>query len=140
MLKSLFGVFSGAHRVSWSAMHAIQGEFERQKETIVQSLREHCPPKQRAFFEESVAEVFGPSLAEIGPAEKSTPDEVAFKKTETKQGPMGVTQTYEVHTARSKAAALAFLEGKSVRENYYYVIVETPEGNWGKDKMGVFEE
>ena len=53
---------------------------------------------------------------------------------------MGIIQAYEIHTAGSKADALAYIERRAVEENHCYVFVETPEGNWGKDIMGFFEE
>ena len=65
--------------------------------------------------------------------------EVTFKEQEFKEK-MGFTMTYEVYTAKSKMDALAFLEKKYIYQDRYYVIVETPEGNWGKDCMGIFEE
>ncbi len=49
---------------------------------------------------------------------------------------------YEVYQADSRAVALHFLE--SIPQNkipeLYYVIVETPGGNVGKDRNGVFDE
>jgi hypothetical protein len=138
-LRSLFMVFAGKDlrfRPPWA--HAPYEDFQKRREEIVTSLREHCPAERKAFFEEQVTEVFGPSLAEVEAPQPT--GEVTFKEKETKPGPMGNTQTYEVHTAPSKADALAFLETKTVTQDFLYIIVETPEGNWGKDKMGVFEE
>ena len=53
-----------------------------------------------------------------------------------KQGP----NTYEVYKAPSQSVALEFLKKKSVNKPLYYVIIETPEGNWGKDKDGIYQE
>ena len=47
-----------------------------------------------------------------------------YVKTEV-QGP----NTYEIHKAPSKEAALEFLKSKTVTKGLYYVIVETPGGN-----------
>jgi hypothetical protein len=49
---------------------------------------------------------------------------------------------YEVYTAKSKSLALEFLRGLPTDEipSLYYVIVETPEGNVGKDLNGMFDE
>lgn len=52
------------------------------------------------------------------------------------QGP----NTYEVYKAPSKASALEFLKTKTVTRGLYYVVIETPEGNWGKDKDGIYQE
>lgn len=48
--------------------------------------------------------------------------------------------TYRVHTAPNKAAAMAFLQDNSVTRNYVYLIVETPEGIFGRDVNGIYEE
>ena len=53
-----------------------------------------------------------------------------------KQGP----NTYEVYKAPSQSVALEFLKNKPVSKPLYYVIIETPEGNWGKDKDGIYQE
>jgi hypothetical protein len=50
------------------------------------------------------------------------------------------SNTYEIYKAPSKSVALEFLKTKSVTKQLYYVIVETPEGNWGKDKDGIYKE
>ena len=48
--------------------------------------------------------------------------------------------TYEIHKAPSKSVALEYLKKKTVTKGLYYVVVETPEGNWGKDKDGIYKE
>lgn len=48
--------------------------------------------------------------------------------------------TYEIYQANSRADAQAFLGDKVVNEKWYYIVVETPEGNFGRDKMGMYEE
>lgn len=138
-LRSIFGVFSGKYPglASGAEKFAAEGRFQEERQEIVNSLREHCPAERKDFFEKLVHDTFGPSLAELD-APKST-GEVRFKEKDVKVR-MGMTQTYEVHAAESKADALAFLEKRTISEANYYVIVETPEGNWGKDKMGLFEE
>ena len=47
--------------------------------------------------------------------------------------------TYFCHDAPSKADALAFLEAQIVTQPLHYVVVYTPEGNFGKDKEGGYE-
>ncbi len=49
---------------------------------------------------------------------------------------------YEVYTSHSRATALEYLRAIPLSEfpPLYYVIVETPEGNLGKDLKGMFEE
>ncbi len=48
--------------------------------------------------------------------------------------------TYRVHRAPSKAAAMAFLQANPVPRNYLYLIVETPDGDFGRDINGIYEE
>ena len=48
--------------------------------------------------------------------------------------------TYECYRGNNKADAMAFLKDKNVSESLYYIIVETPEGNFGRDKGGIYEE
>lgn len=64
-------------------------------------------------------------------------DTVQFRRTEIH--PNGASR-YEVHTAPSRSDALAFLREQEVREEGHYVIVETPEGNVGRDLIMIFDE
>ena len=48
--------------------------------------------------------------------------------------------TYREHRGPSKAAAMAFLQDHPVNRNYLYLIVETPEGNFGRDIDGIYAE
>ena len=48
--------------------------------------------------------------------------------------------TYECYEAKNKADAMMFLSGKVVTEGLYYICVDTPEGNFGRDKNGIYEE
>ena len=45
-----------------------------------------------------------------------------------------------VHTAPTKADALAFLQKKTVKTLSRYLVVDTPEGNLGRDINGIYEE
>lgn len=47
---------------------------------------------------------------------------------------------YEIYSGNSKKAALAFLGNNPVTESYFYRIVETPEGNFGRDINGIYQE
>lgn len=46
--------------------------------------------------------------------------------------------TYEDYTAGTAEEAKYFLEQTSVTQPLYYVLVHTPQGDWGKDKDGMF--
>jgi hypothetical protein len=108
---------------------------------------EDCAPAVRKEFERLAASYFGlgPGVTVSKPAASAEParkseDLARYKGTEKKPSGDGSIFVYEVYEARNKQDALAFLETKNVTQELHYVIVETPEGNWGKDKMGVFKE
>lgn len=48
--------------------------------------------------------------------------------------------TYEVYQADDAKSAKEFLQTKSVSEAKYYIVVETPDGNWEMDKEGLYLE
>lgn len=48
--------------------------------------------------------------------------------------------TYEYYMAASPEEARYFLDHTQVTKPFYYVMVETPEGKWGRDKDGLFLE
>lgn len=48
--------------------------------------------------------------------------------------------TYVIYKATSKASAIEFLKTKPVTKSLYYIVVETPEGNWARDKDGIYKE
>lgn len=60
---------------------------------------------------------------------------VRYKEKITKNG-----ATYEVYVAPDKASAIAFLKGKQVALRQYYVCVDTPEGSFGRDINGIYQE
>lgn len=51
-------------------------------------------------------------------------------------------KVYEVWMGESRSAALTFLRGIPCEKipGLYYIIVETPDGNFGKDINGMFDE
>ena len=65
---------------------------------------------------------------------------VTFVREERKAGPLGSTNTYRTYRGPSKAAAMAFLQANPVNKPLYYIVVETPEGNFGRDSSGIYEE
>ena len=56
----------------------------------------------------------------------------------TKEGT--VTYSYEVYRAKTAQDAREFLDRKPVAKPLHYLVVETPEGNWGKDINGMYKE
>ena len=98
------------------------------------------------MFEESntkLSEAGGNKKGDRKPAEntlsKPKASNITGKTTYVRKDVKG-PNTYEIYKAPSKAAGLEFLKMKTVTKSLYYVIVETPEGNWGKDKDGIYKE
>lgn len=52
----------------------------------------------------------------------------------------GREATYEIFKAKDAESAKAFLLTKRIDKELYYIIVETPEGNWGMDVEGLYLE
>lgn len=48
--------------------------------------------------------------------------------------------TYEIYKGRDAESAREFLMTKRVDKPLYYIVVETPEGNWGMDVKGLYLE
>jgi hypothetical protein len=44
------------------------------------------------------------------------------------------------HRGPNRDAALSFLKANSVGKPFYYLLVHTPEGVFGRDKDGIFEQ
>jgi tetratricopeptide (TPR) repeat protein len=63
-------------------------------------------------------------------------DEPVFVSTETTQD----GNVYETYRASDAEAAKAFLLTKRVDRDLYYIVVETPCGNWGMDVEGLYLE
>jgi hypothetical protein len=52
----------------------------------------------------------------------------------------GVMNVYRIHSAPDAASAQEFLKNNPVTKNFYYIVVETPEGNYGRDIDGIYKE
>jgi hypothetical protein len=50
------------------------------------------------------------------------------------------TYFYEVYRAKTAQEAREFLDQKPFPKPLHYLIVETPQGNWGKDINGMYRE
>jgi len=48
--------------------------------------------------------------------------------------------TYELYKGKDAESARQFLETKKANQQLYYIVVETPEGNWGVDIQGLYLE
>ena len=79
------------------------------------------------------------SLQTIKPVDLST---VIFKEIYQKPLPENIGPghfTYEVYEGPDKNTAIKFLEEQLVKNPLYYVRVETPEGIFAKDNVGIYD-
>ncbi len=72
-------------------------------------------------------------------AKEAKPSQVKFVREDCVQR-YGTTMTYRVHKAPDAASAKAFLEQNPVNKQFYYIVVETPEGNYCRDIQGMYKE
>jgi hypothetical protein len=66
-------------------------------------------------------------------------DQVKFVRTDNGEM-LGRIATYRIHDGPSEAAALAFLQANPVTQQYLYLVVQTPDGNWARDINGIYKE
>lgn len=52
----------------------------------------------------------------------------------------GSNNTYEEWSAPNTSAAQAYLNTREIAAKQYYLVVETPAGNWAKDVNGIYQE
>lgn len=70
-------------------------------------------------------------------------DQIRFVRKDREKKHMGnveVTFVYEMYQGPNAASAKEFLAKKSVSKQHYYIVVETPEGNYGRDIDGIYKE
>jgi len=67
------------------------------------------------------------------------PGAVEFVREDRKMQ-MGQMLIYRIHRAPDAASAKAYLETHPVQQKLYYLIVETPEGNYCRDIDGMYKE
>ncbi len=76
---------------------------------------------------------------ESGRPKSNKHGEVVFLR-EEKMVRGGSAMTYRIHEAPDAETAKAFLLKTDVSEPLCYVIVETPDGNYGRDIQGIYKE
>jgi len=59
---------------------------------------------------------------------------------EDKEDGFGGIATYRIYKASSAESAKAFLKEQKVTKQLYYISVHTPEGNFGRDIEGIYQE
>jgi hypothetical protein len=67
------------------------------------------------------------------------PDKVVFVREDRQQRTEG-TMIYRIHKAPNAASAQAFLQQNPVTRNFYYIVVETSEGNYCRNIQGIYKE
>lgn len=65
---------------------------------------------------------------------------VTFSEEQTQTLSDGQQARYKIYKGANKAAAEGFLKKQSVEEALHYIVVETPEGNFCRDKNGIYRE
>lgn len=71
---------------------------------------------------------------------ESAAEDVAFVKNTQKELAPGVVATYVSYKASSESTAKEFLAGQTILQPLYYIVVDTPQGSWGKDCDGIYKE
>lgn len=67
--------------------------------------------------------------------DKAHPEKVYFVKDQYANN-----ATYKVYNGPDEKSAMSFLQQNPVTKDFYYLVVETPEGNFCRDKMGIYKE
>ena len=67
-------------------------------------------------------------------------EKATFVREYTEPNLFGLRSTYKLYTAPNAAVAKAFLKANGVSRPLLYLVVETPEGNWCRDKDGIYRE
>ncbi|MDR2774666.1 MAG: hypothetical protein LBC19_07990, partial [Tannerella sp.] len=73
-------------------------------------------------------------------AARSRPDAGNARKATFVREDREANSIWVIYSAPSKADAMVFLSQQQIVRPLYYVIVETPEGNFGRDKDGFYQE
>ena len=76
--------------------------------------------------------------APVQAATVARPDKVVFVKDMSGQNSMGGIFTKKRYSAPDAASAKAFLQQHPVTERFYYIEIDTPEGNFGRDIQGIY--
>ena len=73
-------------------------------------------------------------------AKKTKKSKVVFVRENRTPNPFGGINTYRIYKGPDRVSAQAFLKESPVTRNLYYIIVETPEGNYCRDIQGIYKE
>ena len=61
-------------------------------------------------------------------------------RSETRIMPSGAKAEYSIYSGVTSSQALQFLKTKTVDAPLVYIVVETPEGTFSRDKDGIYQE
>lgn len=81
-----------------------------------------------------------PAISSSSASTKSAhPEKVVFVREERQQD-RGETLIYRIHKGPDAESAKAFLKQNPVNRDSYFIVVETPEGNYCRDSQGIYQE
>ena len=104
----------------------------------VYALVTHNKP-QKAWFRKRTVEMQEPVKPDAPTQEKVT-NAGSFKEVAFMREDRDTDNVWSIHQASCKADAMAFLSSHPVDRPHFYLIVETPEGNFGRDLHGIYQE
>ncbi len=79
--------------------------------------------------------------SDVAPRKKAEPNAVVFVREDRVPSKLGTgTAIYRIYQGPNAESARAFLEKNPVTEELFYIVVETPEGNFGRDIQGMYKE
>ena len=121
----------------WSGSGII---FERGEHGL-RVLVNQCPTSYREKVTETIEAETGYDLSYSYNPEQDESNTVVFVQ-ETKENYAHIDGigTYRVYRANSAKAARDFLTKNPVNEKLLYLVVETPDGNFCRDIMGIYKE
>ena len=117
-------------------------EYERSGETICEAFFASDDISSGEFvdMEKVFAARGGKLMDKVSPHREREPEENAISPVSLKSKENIGGAVYETYTAANRASAIAYLRQRAVDRRFYYVIVETPEGKFGRDIVGAFEQ
>ncbi len=95
-----------------------------------------------SFYSETEVPQSSPTISPDSDNTLTTNDVVFIKEYEEfddRGGKINLVK-YVIYRADNKYQALKWLSQNKVSKNFYYLIIETPEGNFGRDIQGIYQE
>jgi hypothetical protein len=74
------------------------------------------------------------------PEKAGEASKIEFVREDHQDSMSGTPCVYAIYSGPDEASAMAFLERQKVDKNYYYIVVETPDGNFCRDIEGIYKE